>query len=211
MQYTEGQIGRVFVVRIDDGEDMLLSLRQFILDKNIQAGSIHFLGALMSGRMVTGPRSRSSPRSPILSCSKAGGRYLGSGPSTPGRVARISIIMDRLAGQAMPSPAASGKKPLRTSSSKRLSWSLPVLQHDGNSTKRCNCTFLCSAPVRRQPKRNLMKKFRKKKRTRAQALKTDEKSDELPGVLLRLSGTSRAAHPVEIPRCRCPDSNPFLV
>ena len=35
MQYTEGQIGRVFVVRIDDGEDMLVSLRQFIIDKNI--------------------------------------------------------------------------------------------------------------------------------------------------------------------------------
>ena len=53
MQYSEGQIGRVFVVRLDDGEDMLLSLRQFIIDKNIQTGSIHFLGALMNGRMVT--------------------------------------------------------------------------------------------------------------------------------------------------------------
>ena len=30
MQYTEGQLGRVFVVRIDDGEDMLTSLHQFI-------------------------------------------------------------------------------------------------------------------------------------------------------------------------------------
>ena len=56
MQYTEGQIGRVFVVRIDDGEDMLISLHQFVNDKSIQAGSILFLGALMSGRMVTGPK-----------------------------------------------------------------------------------------------------------------------------------------------------------
>ena len=40
MQYTEGQLGRVFVVRIDDGEDMLVSLHQFINDKGIQAGSI---------------------------------------------------------------------------------------------------------------------------------------------------------------------------
>ena len=55
MQYTEGQLGRVFIVRIDDGEDMLVSLRQFILDKSIHAGSILFLGALMSGRMLTGP------------------------------------------------------------------------------------------------------------------------------------------------------------
>ena len=29
MQYTEGQLGRVFVVRIDNGEDMLASLRIF--------------------------------------------------------------------------------------------------------------------------------------------------------------------------------------
>ena len=64
MQYTEGQIGRVFVVRIDDGEDMLLALRQFILDRDIRAGSIHFLGALMNGRMVTGPEEPVIPPVP---------------------------------------------------------------------------------------------------------------------------------------------------
>ncbi len=53
MQYTEGQLGRVFVVRIDNGEDMLISLHKFIDDKDIRAGSILFLGALMNGRMVT--------------------------------------------------------------------------------------------------------------------------------------------------------------
>ena len=66
MQYTEGQLGRVFVVRIDDGEDMLVSLRQFIIDKSILAGSITFLGALMNGRMVTGPKNRSYPPSRTL-------------------------------------------------------------------------------------------------------------------------------------------------
>ena len=40
MQYTEGQLGRVFVVRIDNGEDMLVSLRQFVQDKGVRAGSI---------------------------------------------------------------------------------------------------------------------------------------------------------------------------
>ena len=64
MQYTEGQLGRVFVVRIDDGEDMLISLRQFISDKSIQAGSILFLGALMNGRMVTGPEDPVIPPVP---------------------------------------------------------------------------------------------------------------------------------------------------
>jgi uncharacterized protein len=84
MQYTEGQIGRVFVVRIDDGEDMLLSLRQFILDKNIQAGSIHFLGALMSGRMVTGPEEPVIPPVPHFVMFEGGWEVFGVGTIYPG-------------------------------------------------------------------------------------------------------------------------------
>jgi len=84
MQYTEGQIGRVFVVRIDDGEDMLLSLRQFILDRNIQAGSIHFLGALMSGRMVTGPEEPVIPPVPHFVMFEGGWEVFGVGTIYPG-------------------------------------------------------------------------------------------------------------------------------
>lgn len=79
MQYTEGQIGRVFVVRIEDGEDMLLSLRQFVLDKNIQAGSIHFLGALMNGRMVTGPEEPVIPPVPHFVMFEGGWEIFGVG------------------------------------------------------------------------------------------------------------------------------------
>ena len=84
MQYSEGQIGRVFVVRIDDGEDMLLSLRQFILDKNIQAGSIHFLGALMNGRMVTGPEEPVIPPVPHFVMFEGGWEVFGIGTVYPG-------------------------------------------------------------------------------------------------------------------------------
>jgi predicted DNA-binding protein with PD1-like motif len=84
MQYTEGQIGRVFVVRIDDGEDMLLSLRQFILDKNVQAGSIHFLGALMNGRMVTGPEEPIIPPVPHFVMFEGGWEIFGVGTIYPG-------------------------------------------------------------------------------------------------------------------------------
>jgi hypothetical protein len=84
MQFTEGQIGRVFVVRIDDGEDMLVSLRQFILDKNIQAGSIHFLGALMSGRMVTGPEEPVIPPVPHFVMFEGGWEIFGVGTIYPG-------------------------------------------------------------------------------------------------------------------------------
>ena len=84
MQYTEGQLGRVFVVRIDDGEDMLVSLRQFVLDKDIQAGSITFLGALMNGRMVTGPEEPVIPPVPHFVMFEGGWEVFGIGTIYPG-------------------------------------------------------------------------------------------------------------------------------
>ena len=84
MQYTEGQIGRVFVVRIDDGEDMLILLHQFINDKSIQAGSILFLGALMNGRMVTGPEDPVIPPVPHFVMFEGGWEVFGVGTIYPG-------------------------------------------------------------------------------------------------------------------------------
>jgi len=84
MQYTEGQLGRVFVVRIDDGEDMLISLHQFISDKSIQAGSILFLGALMNGRMVTGPEKPVIPPVPHFVMFEGGWEVFGVGTIYPG-------------------------------------------------------------------------------------------------------------------------------
>jgi len=84
MQYSEGQLGRVFVVRIDDGEDMLLSLRQFIIDKSVNAGSILFLGALMNGRMVTGPEEPVIPPVPHFVMFEGGWEVFGVGTIYPG-------------------------------------------------------------------------------------------------------------------------------
>jgi predicted DNA-binding protein with PD1-like motif len=84
MQYTEGQLGRVFVVRIDDGEDMLISLHQFISDKSVCAGSILFLGALMNGRMVTGPEEPVIPPVPHFVMFEGGWEVFGVGTIYPG-------------------------------------------------------------------------------------------------------------------------------
>ncbi len=84
MQYTEGQLGRIFVVRIDDGEDMLVSLRQFITDKGVSAGSITFLGALMDGRMVTGPEEPVIPPVPHFIMFEGGWEVFGVGTIYPG-------------------------------------------------------------------------------------------------------------------------------
>lgn len=84
MQYTEGQLGRVFVVRIDNGEDMLIALRQFVQDKDIRAGSILFLGALMNGRLVTGPEEPVIPPVPHFVMFEGGWEVFGVGTIYPG-------------------------------------------------------------------------------------------------------------------------------
>jgi predicted DNA-binding protein with PD1-like motif len=84
MQYAEGQIGRVFVVRIDDGEDFLISMRRLITDKDIQSGSVIFLGALMNGRMVTGPEEPVIPPVPHFVMFEGGWEVFGVGTIYPG-------------------------------------------------------------------------------------------------------------------------------
>jgi predicted DNA-binding protein with PD1-like motif len=83
MQYAEGQVGRVFVIRIDDGEDFIASIRRFIADKNIQLGSVIFLGALMNGRMVTGPEEPVIPPLPHFVMFEGGWEVFGVGTIYP--------------------------------------------------------------------------------------------------------------------------------
>ena len=84
MQYSEGQLGRVFVVRIDDGEDLLDAMQQFVVDKKILTGVILFLGALKEGRMVTGPEELTIPPVPHFVMFEGGWETFGVGTIYPG-------------------------------------------------------------------------------------------------------------------------------
>ncbi|KLK88165.1 DNA-binding protein [Methanoculleus sediminis] len=64
MQYSEGQVGRIFTVRIDDGEDFLREIQRFVTAMNIRCGTIQFLGAVRSAKIVTGPKEPVIPPSP---------------------------------------------------------------------------------------------------------------------------------------------------
>ena len=60
MQYSEGNLGRVFVLRMDDGEDLIASLQRFVQEKRIESGMALFIGALRDGRVVTGPEAEAA-------------------------------------------------------------------------------------------------------------------------------------------------------
>jgi hypothetical protein len=84
MQYSEGRLGRVFVLRIDDGEDFLAVTRDFIKDKEVQTGTLFFLGALRQGRMVTGPEELAIPPEPHYVMFEGGWEMVGIGTIYPG-------------------------------------------------------------------------------------------------------------------------------
>ena len=66
MQYTEGKPGRVFIVRVDHGEDLIATLLQFVTDHQVNSGYIRFMGALESGQIVTGPEVLCLPPNPTF-------------------------------------------------------------------------------------------------------------------------------------------------
>ena len=59
MQSAEGKPGRVFVIRLEDGDLLPDCLENFADEKNIQVGLIHIVGGLREGRMVVGPETDS--------------------------------------------------------------------------------------------------------------------------------------------------------
>jgi predicted DNA-binding protein with PD1-like motif len=56
MQYTEGTIGRVFILRLEDGEVLNDTIEAFAREKAIEAAAVTFLGGSAAGsRVVVGP------------------------------------------------------------------------------------------------------------------------------------------------------------
>ncbi|OPY50447.1 MAG: hypothetical protein A4E49_02719 [Methanosaeta sp. PtaU1.Bin112] len=98
MQYSEGSLGRVFVLRIDHGEDMIESLQMFLKQKNIESCAALFLGALRDGRAVTGPKLPVVPPTPNFEAYDSAWEVFGMAtiyPSVEGPKLHIHSAMGR--------------------------------------------------------------------------------------------------------------------
>lgn len=61
MDYRKGSIGRLFIARIDHGEDLLSELSGLAVREEIKSAFFIMLGALGGARLVTGPKEKSIP------------------------------------------------------------------------------------------------------------------------------------------------------
>jgi len=67
MKATEGEIGRVFVLRLEDGDVVPDCIERFAEEKGIAAGHVILIGGIGGGEVVVGPRrSDEMPPEPML-------------------------------------------------------------------------------------------------------------------------------------------------
>lgn len=67
MQYSEGRLGRIFTLRLEDGERLPDVLEAFARDQAIQAGLVFYLGGAQHGsRVVVGPEEARETIVPLI-------------------------------------------------------------------------------------------------------------------------------------------------
>ncbi len=67
MKASEGKIGRVFVIRLEDGDVVPGCIESFAEEKGISVGHVILVGGIGGGEVVVGPRrSEERPPQPML-------------------------------------------------------------------------------------------------------------------------------------------------
>jgi predicted DNA-binding protein with PD1-like motif len=56
MEYTQGELGRVFVARLGDGESVYDAVEEIARREGISAATVLALGGMRKGKVVTGPQ-----------------------------------------------------------------------------------------------------------------------------------------------------------
>ena len=65
MKVSEGKVGRVFVVRLEDGDRLPDVIENLAQEKGIRAASVILLGGIRRGKVVVGPETPDIPPKPM--------------------------------------------------------------------------------------------------------------------------------------------------
>jgi uncharacterized protein len=67
MKATEGRVGRVFVLRLEDGDAVPSCIERFAAEQGVTHGTVVLVGGVGGGQIVVGPRkSDARPPDPML-------------------------------------------------------------------------------------------------------------------------------------------------
>jgi predicted DNA-binding protein with PD1-like motif len=79
MNYQQGSLGRVFLLKFNDNDDLLEEIKGVAQKENIKAATIMLLGGLRSAGVVTGPKEAVIPPDPQWADFSDGREVLGFG------------------------------------------------------------------------------------------------------------------------------------
>ena len=84
MKATEGKMGRVFVVRLEDGDILPECLEELAREKSIRQGQVILVGGISRGEVVAGPRhSDEMPPDPVYMPVRGAHEVVGAGVIAP--------------------------------------------------------------------------------------------------------------------------------
>jgi predicted DNA-binding protein with PD1-like motif len=86
MQAAEGRLGRVFILRLEDGDVVPGCIDAFARENDIRTASVFLIGGIGKGQIVVGPRdSHKMPPEPVLLPLDGAHEILGIGFIAPDR------------------------------------------------------------------------------------------------------------------------------
>jgi len=67
MKYSEGKVGRIFIIRLEDGDKLPNAIESFAQKKNVSRGMCILVGGIKDGNIVVGPENNESvPPIPVV-------------------------------------------------------------------------------------------------------------------------------------------------
>lgn len=101
MKASEGRIGRVFVMRLEDGDMVPGCIERFAEENNIAVGHVIMIGGIGSGEIVVGPRrSDERPPEPMLLPVDGAHEVVGVGVVAPDEKGKPALHIHAALGRA---------------------------------------------------------------------------------------------------------------
>jgi predicted DNA-binding protein with PD1-like motif len=101
MKASEGKIGRVFLLRLEDGDVLPECIERFAAEKSIKTGQVVLVGGIGGGQVVTGPRrSDEMPPEPLLIPVDGANEVVGAGIIAPDKSGRPVLHIHASLGRA---------------------------------------------------------------------------------------------------------------
>lgn len=101
MKASEGQIGRVFIIRLEDGDVLPECIEGFAAEKGVSMGHVILVGGIGGGQIVVGPRdSIQRPPDPMLLPVDTAHEVVGVGVLAPGEDRRPILHIHAALGRS---------------------------------------------------------------------------------------------------------------